>query len=166
MSDDPCMAREGAGHGLRIERLLAVPREALWRCWTEAALLKPWFCPRPWYVSHAEIDPRPGGSSLVVMNGPDGEEMPHRGVYLEATPPAPGRVARLVFTDAYVRAWVPAEKPFMTGIITFEAVAEGTRYVAEALHWTEQDMAQHAAMGFEQGWGIVADQLGAFAATL
>jgi uncharacterized protein YndB with AHSA1/START domain len=155
-----------SGHALRIERILAAPRETLWRCWTTAELMKPWFCPKPWYVSHAEIDARPGGSSLVVMNGPNGEEMPHRGVYLEATPPAPGNVARLVFTDAYVRAWEPAEKPFMTGIISFEEVPGGTRYIAEARHWTAEDRDQHAAMGFEQGWSIVAEQLEAFAASL
>lgn len=167
MSDsNPCNVQEGEGHVLSIERIIPVAREKLWRCWTTGDLMKPWFCPKPWYVSRAEIDPRPGGSSLVVMNGPNGEEMPHRGVYLEVTPPAPGNIARLVFTDAYVRAWVPSQKPFMTGTITMEEVAGGTRYYAEASHWSKEDMEQHAAMGFEVGWGIVADQLAAFAAKL
>lgn len=161
-----CMVQEGDGHVLSIERVLAVPREKLWRCWTTPELMKPWFCPKPWYVSHVETDLRPGGSSLIVMNGPNGEEVPNRGVYLEVTPPAPGNVARLVFTDAYVRAWVPSKKPFMTGTIAMEDVPGGTRYTAEASHWTVEDMEQHKAMGFEAGWGIVADQLAEFAAKL
>ena len=87
--------------------------------------------------------------------------MENNGVYLEVIPNE-----KLVFTDAYVRAWVPSEKPFMTGTITMEDVPGGTRYYAEAAHWSAEDMAQHKAMGFEEGWGIVAEQLAAFAATL
>jgi hypothetical protein len=35
-----------------------------------------WFAPRPWTVARAETDVRPGGASLVVMRGPEGEEVP------------------------------------------------------------------------------------------
>jgi uncharacterized protein YndB with AHSA1/START domain len=76
MTDTPRFA-------LTLDRLIDVPREKLYRCWTDAELMKPWFCPKPWYVSHVEIDVRPGGSNLIVMNGPNGEEMPNRGIYLE-----------------------------------------------------------------------------------
>ena len=57
----------------------------------------------------AELDVRPGGANLIVMRSPDGAEFPNRGVYLAVEP---GR--RLVFTDAFVEAWVPSPKPFMT----------------------------------------------------
>ena len=52
---------------------------------------------------------RPGGANLVVMRGPDGNDMPNRGVYLEVV-----KNERLVFTDAYTKAWEPSRKPFMT----------------------------------------------------
>jgi uncharacterized protein YndB with AHSA1/START domain len=42
----------------------------------------------------------PGGSSFIIMKGPEGQEMPNRGVYLEMV-----KNERLVFTDAYVAAW-------------------------------------------------------------
>lgn len=144
-----------ATHELSITRIIDAPREKLFRCWTDAELMKEWFCPKPWRVSHAEIDLRPGGSSLIVMNGPDGEEFPNRGVYLEVV-----ENEKLVFTDAYVSAWVPSEKPFMTAIVTFEALGEGrTRYTAVCRHWTQEDMKTHEAMGFHEGWGTSADQL-------
>jgi uncharacterized protein YndB with AHSA1/START domain len=84
---------------LVLTRLIDVPREKLYRCWTEPALVKQWFTPPPYATIHAEMDVRPGGSSLVVMRGPDGVEMPNRGIYLEVV-----RNERLIFTDAYVAA--------------------------------------------------------------
>ena len=145
-------------HELKLTRLIDAPREKLFRCWTDPTLIPLWFCPPPWSVSHVENDVRAGGSSLVVMKGPNGEKMPNPGVYLEVIPNE-----KLVFTDAYTKAWEPSAKPFMTGILTFEDEDGQTRYTARLLHWTAEDKAQHEAMGFEQGWGISTDQLEALA---
>ncbi len=146
---------------LVLDRLLDAPREKLYRCWTDPELMKPWFCPQPWSVSHVEIDVRPGGSNLIVMNGPNGEVVPNRGVYLEVVPNE-----KLVFTDAFTSAWAPSEKPFMVAELTFADEGGKTRYRAVARHWSEEDMKTHQAMGFEEGWGIVATQLEAFAKTI
>jgi uncharacterized protein YndB with AHSA1/START domain len=55
----------------------------------------------------------------------------------------------------------------MVGIITFEDLGGGkTRYRAVARHWTVEDRQTHEAMGFHEGWGIVADQMAEVAATL
>ena len=96
-----------------LDRHLDAPRAAVWRCWTEPALLTRWFTPAPWSTVSAEIDLRPGGASLVVMRSPEGEEFPNRGVYLAVEP---GR--RLVFTDAFTEAWLPSEKPFFVAEVT------------------------------------------------
>lgn len=150
------------GHELVLERVMDVARDKLFRCWTERELLMQWFCPKPWTVSHAEIDVRPGGSSLVVMKSPEGEEFPNPGVFLEVV-----ANERIVTTDAYTSAWVPSDKPFMTAVVTFEDLGDGrTRYVARALHWSEQDKAAHEAMGFHEGWGKAADQLEELAKSL
>lgn len=146
---------------LVLTRIIPASPAALYRAWTEPALLQRWFAPKPWSVAEAETDPRPGGSSRIVMRGPDGTEFPSTGVYLEVE-----ENARLVFTDAYTRAWEPSAKPFFTGIITFEPVEGGTRYTARALHWTAEDRAAHEAMGFQEGWGRCADQLADLVATL
>lgn len=156
MSADFDPARE-----LVLSRLLDASPEALFRCWTEPQLMTRWFTPPPWTTPHVELDVRPGGANLILMRGPNGEEAPNRGVYLEVVPNA-----RLVFTDAYVRAWEPAEKPFFTCILTFEAEGDKTRYTARARHWTVADRERHEQMGFHQGWGIATDQLEALAKTL
>jgi uncharacterized protein YndB with AHSA1/START domain len=147
---------------LVITRDIAAPRENLYRCWTEPELMKQWFAPKPWTTTHAETDVRPGGASNVVMRGPDGQEFPNPGVYLEVVPNE-----RIVSTDAYTRAWEPAEKPFMTLILTFEDLGNGrTRYTARARHWTEADREAHEKMGFHEGWGQCTSQLAELAARL
>jgi len=102
----------------------------------------------------AELDVRPDGANLVVMRGPDGNEFPNRGVYLEVV-----ANERLVFTDAFTEAWQPSQKPFMTAILTFEDEAGKTRYTARLRHWTIADREAHEKMGFHEGWARCTDQL-------
>lgn len=143
------------GRELVLQLKLNVPREKIWRCWTEPELLVKWFAPAPWTTPHAELDVRPGGANLIVMRGPDGKELPNRGVYLEVVPHE-----KLVLTDAYTSAWEPSEKPFMTTILTFEEDGPGrTRYTARVRHWSPADRQQHEKMGFREGWAQCARQL-------
>jgi uncharacterized protein YndB with AHSA1/START domain len=146
---------------LTLTRLIDAPRAKLFRAWTEPALLKEWFTPRPWTTPVVELDVRPGGAIYFLMRGPDGTEFPSRGVYLDIVPNE-----RLVSTDAYTRAWEPAEKPFMTTVITFDDEAGKTRYTARVCHWTEADREAHEQMGFHEGWGKATDQLEALVARI
>lgn len=146
----PPSARE-----LVLKRTINAPRAKLFRAWTEPELMKKWFAPLPWTTPHAEIDLRPGGANLIVMRSPEGQDFPNRGVYLEVV-----KDRKLVFTDAYERAWEPSQKPFMTVILTFEDAPDGgTLYTATVRHWSVADRETHEQMGFHQGWGQCADQL-------
>ena len=146
---------------LVLTRVIDAPRDKLYRAWTDAELLKQWFAPLPYTTPVAELDVRPGGANLIVMRGPDGSDLPNRGVYLEVV-----ENERLVFTDAYINAWEPSPKPFMTVILTFEDEAGKTRYTARVRHWTAADRETHEKMGFHEGWGRCADQLAALVAKL
>jgi uncharacterized protein YndB with AHSA1/START domain len=139
---------------LVLTRLIDAPREALYRAWTDPTILTQWFAPKPWSTPRAELDVRRGGRVSVVMADPDGNEFPNPGVYLEVEP---GR--KLVFTDAFVSAWQPSEKPFMVATVTFEDEAGQTRYTARCRHWSKEDCDAHEKMGFHQGWSQCADQL-------
>ena len=99
---------------------------------------------------------RVGGASLIVMRGPDGKEFPSYGVYLDVV-----KNERLVFTDAFTKAWELSEKPFMVVELTFEEQGENTRYTARVCHWTVADREAHEKMGFHQGWVTCAEQLAA-----
>lgn len=155
------MSTATSSRELMITRLINASPDKVYRAWTEPSLMKQWFCPRPWTTPHIETDVRTGGSSYVVMQGPNGERIDNRGVYLEVIPNQ-----KIVFTDAYTSAWQPSDKPFMTAIITFENEGGKTRYTARALHWTEADVKTHEQMGFKDGWNKAADQLEEVVATL
>ncbi len=146
---------------LVLTRIIDAPREKLFKAWTDPELVKHWFAPLPWTTSAAELDVRPGGTAMVVMRDPDGNEYPNPGVYLEVV-----ENERLVFTDAFTKAWEPSEKPFMTAIVTFEDIGGKTRYTARARHWTVADREAHEKMGFHEGWGQCADQLAALVAKI
>lgn len=146
---------------LVLDRLIDAPRAKLYRCWTEPKLLEQWFCPKPWRVSVQKMDVRGGGDSELTMHGPNGETMPHPGVYLEVVPNE-----KIVFTDAFTRAWEPSAKPFFVCAVTFRDEGGQTRYHASAVHWTVEDCKAHEEMGFHVGWGIATDQLTELAKTL
>jgi uncharacterized protein YndB with AHSA1/START domain len=150
-----------ADRELVLTRLINAPRAKVYRAWTDPELLKQWFAPKPYTTPIVEIDVRPGGSAYFVMRGPDGKDLPNRGVYLEVVPNQ-----KLVSTDAYVKAWEPSEKPFMTLILTFEDEGGKTRYTARVRHWTVADREAHEKMGFHEGWGLCTDQLEALVAKI
>ncbi|OWV93169.1 polyketide cyclase [Rhizobium sp. R72] len=146
---------EEAQHELVLVREFDAPREKIFKAWTDPVLMKEWFVPRPWSIADAKLDVRPGGSNLIVMRSPEGQEFPNRGVYLEIV-----ENEKIVFTDAFTSSWVPSEKPFFVGIILLEDLGNGrTKYTAKARHWTAADKEQHEQMGFHEGWGKCADQL-------
>jgi uncharacterized protein YndB with AHSA1/START domain len=151
----------GESRDLLLVRLIDAPAQTVFRAWTEPELLKQWFTPKPWSVASAVLDVRPGGSNVVVMRSPEGQEFPNKGVYLEVV-----KNQRLVITDAYTEAWEPAEKPFMTAIITFDNDGGKTKYTARVRHWSVADRKTHEEMGFHEGWSKATDQLEALVAQL
>ncbi len=143
------------GFELSVTRLIDATPATVWRVWTER--LAEWWAPRPWTTRIVAHDLRPGGRSALAMSGPDGEMEPMEGVFLEVVPER-----SIVFTNAFTAGWIP-QAPFMLGFFRFEAEGGGTRYTAGARHWDEAAMKQHEAMGFRDGWAIVAAQFAALA---
>jgi uncharacterized protein YndB with AHSA1/START domain len=144
------------GRDLVLNRLIDAPPELVFKAWTDPEMMKKWFAPLPWTTPHVVTDLRAGGSSTITMRGPDGTEFPSSGVYLEVV-----KNQRLVFTDAFVSAWTPSEKPFMTVVLTFENQGGKTNYTARVMHWNLTDREAHEKMGFHEGWAICAEQLAA-----
>jgi len=50
--------------------------------------------------------------------------------------------------------------------LTFEEEGGKTRYTARVSYWTVADREEHEKMGFDEGWGMCADQLAAVVAKL
>jgi uncharacterized protein YndB with AHSA1/START domain len=147
---------------LSITRFIDAPPETVYRVYTER--LEEWWAPAPWKTRVLEMDLRSGGRFAFEMTGPEGESHPSDSVYLEVIPGE-----RIVNTNAFVAGWEPKGRmdsdcdfPCVT-IVTFEPEGSGTRYTARVRHWTEAAVKAHEAMGFEQGWSMVAAQLAGLA---
>lgn len=63
---------------LDLVREVPIIAEEAFAGWTVPEILMQWFCPRPWKVVEAEIDPRAGGIFATTMQSPEGHTMPRR----------------------------------------------------------------------------------------
>ncbi|TNC73841.1 ArsR/SmtB family transcription factor [Rubellimicrobium roseum] len=159
-SDLPRWAEDSTA--LTVTRVLRAPRPAVWRCLTEPDLLRQWFAPRPAEVTGVEIEPRAGGRFYTVIRYM-GQSMPGDGLVLEIV-----EQQRLTWTNMLLTGWRPAagvDLPF-TATIEIADHVEGTIYRAAARHPDTATAERHEALGFSQGWGLAAEQLGRLAATL
>jgi len=149
---------------LVFERTVDVPRELIWKAWTQPEHLMPWFCPLPWKTIACEIDLRPGGIFRTVMLSPEGQEFPNLGCYLEVL-----ENEKLVWTNALTPGFRPAPSSAanagdiagfaFTATIALAPHGNGTIYTATVIHADEASREKHAAMGFREGWGKALDQL-------
>jgi uncharacterized protein YndB with AHSA1/START domain len=148
---------------LSFDRIVDVLPDKIWAAWTTPDLIKQWFCPLPWRTVSCEIDLKPGGQFNTVMRSPEGQDFPNSGCFLEIAPNQ-----RLVWTNAFLPGFRPAKllegedtcgSFAFTGIISLNPHPQGTLYQAVVLHADKVGRDQHAALGFEEGWGKALDQM-------
>ena len=93
-----------------LTREYAVPREKVWRAWTDPQALSRWFGPGDTEcVTRAELDVRVGGRYEIRFRTQDGEEHGVSGVYQEVAPPD-----RISFT------WAWQSTPERVSVVTIE----------------------------------------------
>jgi uncharacterized protein YndB with AHSA1/START domain len=83
-----------------VTRVFDIPRERLWRAWTEPSELARWWGKRGWTTPPETVtmDVRPGGEfSLLSVSDETGSQMRLDTTYCEVSPPE-----RLAFGDATV----------------------------------------------------------------
>jgi uncharacterized protein YndB with AHSA1/START domain len=145
------------GLDLTISRIIKAPRSAVWNAWTERRSFEQWWIPAPAKCKVVEMELRPGGALVTQISEDGGKFTPH----LSACFLAIDHLERIVFTNALIGGWRPAEQPFMTAIITLRDHPLGTDYSAYVMHRSVADRDRHEAMGFYDGWGTVGEQLAA-----
>ncbi|MFM1856704.1 MAG: hypothetical protein RLZ83_2013 [Pseudomonadota bacterium] len=145
---------------LQLQEDVPLRAEQLFSGWTDPQTLMQWFCPKPWRTVACEIDLRPGGRFVTVMESPEGQRMPANvGCYLAVEKPT-----RLVWTNLLGPDFSPNAIPSpgfgFVCELRFTPLAEGgTRFEATLRHTSPEARDQHAAMGFDQGWRIALAQL-------
>lgn len=70
-----------------LSRVVAAPRELVFRAWTDPQHLPVWFGPEGFQVETQEIDIRVDGRWRFVFTGPDGARYTNRMVFLKIEPP-------------------------------------------------------------------------------
>ena len=130
---------------LTLVRTIPAPPRRVFEAWLDQRALLRFMCPAEGAsVSRVEVEPRVGGSFLIVMNV-GGLDLPHRGEYLEIE-----RYQRLVFT------WNSAPAGEGSRVtLRFEALPnEQTRLTLE-----HAGLAQAARAPHQSGWTHILGEL-------
>ncbi|WIY01855.1 metalloregulator ArsR/SmtB family transcription factor [Amycolatopsis mongoliensis] len=148
-TEAPDRDRWADGREFGFERVLAVPRDVVWRHWTDPALLASWWVPPSTTVTACVLEPRPGGRAVLAYRDADGEYHSEGWVRLAAEP------GRLAFDLA-----VTGEAAF-TGHYDLElaSVPGGTRLRLGLRVTATTAGAADALAGLETGWDQVLDHL-------
>ena len=106
---------------LELRRTYSVPRERVFRAWTDPEQVKKWFGPQGCTCPEAELDLRPGGRYRFVLEEPDGRHVVV-GKYVEISAPE-----RLVFTWKWEHG--PQDSPETLVTVEFMPKGDGTEMV-------------------------------------
>lgn len=115
---------------LIVARRFAAPIERVWNAWRDPEQVKRWWGPKAFTVPVAEINFREGGTSLVCMRSPDGQDLCNTWTYREIVPLQ--RIEFVLgFSDHQGAPLTPAEVGLPAAIpadvrhvISFEAVGD------------------------------------------
>jgi uncharacterized protein YndB with AHSA1/START domain len=75
------------GGDLYYQRTFDAPREAVWKAFTDPAIVPLWWGPHGTTTRIEEMDVRPGGKWRYVSSAPDRDDVAFYGEYLAVEPP-------------------------------------------------------------------------------
>lgn len=145
-SDTPRLA----ARDFTLTRLLAAPRDLVFRSFVEPERMRHWWVPSGFTMLSCKLDLREGGAWRMSIRADDtGSVQTEVGVYREIRQPE-----RLAFTHAWVRA---------NGTLTHPTLVTATFTEHDAktrVTFRQEDFATAAAcQSHEEGWGVSLDQL-------
>jgi uncharacterized protein YndB with AHSA1/START domain len=126
---------------LVLTRTFDAPRKLVFQVWTDPKHLARWWGPRGFTTAIREMDVRAGGRWHYVMLGPDGNEYPFDGVYVEVVEPE-----RLVF-DGFIHG-APEQRVWTE--VTFVDRAGKTEVNVRQFYSFESDATRGASIGWNQ----------------
>jgi len=168
----PMPAAAGETKPFVISRTFDVPRDTLWKCFTDPERMRQWWGPKGVTIIASKMDLRPGGTYHYGMRTPDGKEMWGKFVYREITPPE-----RLVFVSAFSdekggltrHPLAPSWPIEMLSMFSFAEAGGKTTFTVtwSPLNPTPEERATFEAShdSMKQGWSETLEQLGAYLAT-
>lgn len=148
---------------MNLHRTFNVPREQVWKAWSDPETFSKWFGPKDYTTPFASIDFKMGGKILNCMQGPDGKKIWSTGSYREIIP-----YEKIVCSDHFADEKgniVPAsyyglseEFPEeMLLSLTFEDLGEKTRLSLN--HSGMSNISEEDLNEMERGWNQSLDKL-------
>ncbi len=132
------------GQELVFERVFDAPRDLVWNVMTDPERVTRWWGPHDHTATVVEMDVRVGGTWRWISHGPDGQDVPFKGEYLEVEPPE-----RLVQTEIFD---VPGfDDKAAINTLTLEALGSKTKLVARSHFPSVEDLEGALATGMVGG---------------
>jgi uncharacterized protein YndB with AHSA1/START domain len=152
------IAKDFARKSITVVREFDASVDAVWRAYTEAALLDQWWGPAPWRAETKSMEFVPGGHWLYAMVSPENQKHWARMSYL-----AIEHHRYISIEDAFCdeQGTINAALPVSHGTIVFTPTGRGTRVEFMMTYAEESQLQQIVDMGFEQGISMCFDQLDA-----
>lgn len=171
LADDLASVRlqtDVTGSEVVLSRIIAAPRERVFKAWTDPAYLAQWWGPHGFTTPSCEVDARPGGHYRIVMRSEDGVEYPLRGEYREIVEPErlvmtsnwaehPAEWLDLLEHDRRTAAGEPAREALDT--VTFEEVDGGTMLIIRTTFDSAGTRDAMLKTGMADGWGQSLERL-------
>jgi uncharacterized protein YndB with AHSA1/START domain len=153
------------GQEFVITRVFGVPREHVWKAWTDPERVKRWWGPKFFTAPVIRMDFRVGGSYLFCMRSHEGRDYWSTGVYREIAP-----LERLVMTDNFADEAghvVPASHYGMSGewprelmvTVTFEEQHGKTQMILRHAGIPAGEMRNQAMEGWNQSFDKLMEYL-------
>jgi len=132
------------GQDLVFERVFDAPRDLVWKVMTDPERVTRWWGPHGHTATVVEMDVRVGGTWRWISHGPDGQDVPFKGEYLEVEPPE-----RLVQTEIFD---VPGfDDKAAINTLTLEALGSKTKVIARSRFPSVEDLEGALATGMVGG---------------
>lgn len=142
---------------LAMQRMIAAPRELIYRAFTEAELIPKWWGLRNSTTVVDTFEPRVGGKWRFVQREADGSEYAFRGEFLELDPPG-----RIVQTFEFE----PMPGHVVTDTLTLSEIDGGTLIRINSVFESIEDRDGMLRSGMEAGANETYDRLEELVATL
>lgn len=151
------MSTETRTRDLVVSRVIDAPVEQVWRAWSEPELVKRWWGPTMFTCPLARMDFREGGTSLVCMRSPDGQDYYNTWAYRKIEPQqsieyilnfADKDGNRIEPSDAGLPPDIPTD---VRHTVTFRALDGGkTEMVVTEYGYVSDQVLEMSKMGLEQ----------------
>lgn len=142
---------------IAVTRLFDAPVDLVWRAWTDPQLVMRWWGPDYFTAPVCQMDFREGGTTIVAMRSPDGQDSYSTWKYHKIVPHQVIEFVQSMSDEAGqpidpVAIGLPADFPLETRtVVTFKRVDNLTEMTITQYDFTAQgQMYEYAVLGLNQ----------------